>query len=75
MAGTMGSAGKSVRVEGSLIISEAHCFQSIPRLWTWLEKNDYRSYDTLDCLSSIYFCPFALSPGSISNCRAKRPKS
>ncbi len=75
MAGTMGSAGKSVRVGGSLIFSEAQCFQSIPRLWTLLKKSEYRSYDTLDCLSSIYFCPFALATGSISNCRAKRPKS
>jgi rhamnogalacturonyl hydrolase YesR len=54
MGNTMVSVGKEPRVEFKGVISKDQIFQSICRLASWLEKNDYRGYDTFDGLSARY---------------------
>src|SRR5580698_3585652 len=57
MASMTGSAGKQPSVGDANSISKAKIMESIGRLSDWLEKNDYRGYDTFDGLSSKYLRP------------------
>lgn len=57
MATMTASAGKVSSVSGSREASKGRIFDSICRLSDWLEKNDYRAYDTFDGLSSKLLRP------------------
>jgi hypothetical protein len=56
MASTMVSAGKKAEAVGGH--PKARIWKSIVRLNDWLEKNDYRGYDTFDGLSAKFLRPF-----------------
>jgi hypothetical protein len=56
MASTMASAGKQAEAVGGN--PKARIWDSIVRLNAWLEKNDYRGYDTFDGLSAKFLRPF-----------------
>src|SRR5271154_1187478 len=56
MASTTVSAGKKPAAENSA--AKARIWESIVRLNGWLEKNDYRGYDTFDGLSAKFVRPF-----------------
>jgi hypothetical protein len=51
-------AGKSLKKRSDCGISKAQIHECISRLFDWLEKNDYRGYDTFDGLNSILLRPF-----------------
>lgn len=51
------SAGNQPQVRTSNILSKEQIFESISRLSGWLERNDYRGYDTFDGLSAVYLRP------------------
>jgi hypothetical protein len=51
----MASAGKQLAQSGSAV--KAQIFESINRLSGWLEKNDYRGYDTFDGLNAKFLRP------------------
>src|SRR5271154_3152686 len=55
MASTTVSAGKKTEAENSA--AKARIWASIVRLNEWLEKNDYRGYDTFDGLSARFLRP------------------
>jgi rhamnogalacturonyl hydrolase YesR len=57
MASTTVSAGNKLDAPIRGDISKDQIFDSISRLAGWLERNDYRGYDTFDGLSSKYFRP------------------
>jgi len=57
MASMTVSAGKKPGVEDVNSISKDKIMESIGRLSHWLEKNDYRGYDTFDGLSSKFLRP------------------
>jgi len=57
MASTTVSVGKKTGVEGARLISKDQISDSMGRLSGWLEKNDYRGYDTFDGLSAKYLRP------------------
>jgi len=57
MASTMVSAGKSTEVASTERVSKDQISDSICRLSGWLERNDYRGYDTFDGLSAKYARP------------------
>jgi len=50
----MVSAGKKLKIEAINSVSKDEISDSIGRLSDWLEKNDYRGYDTFDGLSAKY---------------------
>jgi len=52
MASTMVSAGNEPKVRSGDVISKDQIFASISRLYDWLEKNDYKGWDTFDGLDS-----------------------
>jgi hypothetical protein len=58
MANTTVSVGDERQVQPKNQISKAQIFESIRRLSGWLERNDYRGYDTFDGLSAKYLRPF-----------------
>ena len=58
MAIMTASAGEQRVSEGSNTASKALIYESIERLSRWLEKNDYRGYDTFDGLSARFLRPF-----------------
>src|SRR6266436_3753052 len=57
MESTTVSVGKRTGVEGARLISKDQISESIGRLSDWLEKNDYRGYDTFDGLSAKFVRP------------------
>ena len=57
MASTTVSAGKSTKAARTETVSKDQISESIGRLSGWLEKNDYRGYDTFDGLSAKYVRP------------------
>jgi rhamnogalacturonyl hydrolase YesR len=60
MASTTASVGKGVFVQTDNRISKGRIFESIGRLSSWLEQNDYRGYDTFDGLNAKYLRPLTL---------------
>ena len=52
MASTMVSVGNQSAVNSASQDAKHQIYASIRRLYDWLEKNDYRGYDTFDGLSS-----------------------
>ncbi|MFY9691472.1 MAG: hypothetical protein WA369_12455 [Candidatus Acidiferrales bacterium] len=57
MASTTVSAGKGTRAKVAGGISKSQISESIDRLSSWLERNDYRGYDTFDGLNARYVRP------------------
>jgi hypothetical protein len=57
MVSTTVSAGKKAGTAAAGRISKGQIYESIGRLSDWLEKNDYRGYDTFDGLSAKYLRP------------------
>jgi len=57
MASTMASAGEQLQRNGTKGMLKSQLFASISRLSDWLEKNDYRGYDTFDGLNARYVRP------------------
>jgi rhamnogalacturonyl hydrolase YesR len=57
MASTTVSAGKPAVKTNAGAISKSDIFEAIGKLSDWLEKNDYRGYDTFDGLSAKYLRP------------------
>jgi hypothetical protein len=57
MASTTASVGKEVSTRTHSPISKDRIFESIGRLADWLERNDYRGYDTFDGLNAKYLRP------------------
>ncbi len=57
MASTMVSAGEMRRGSGSSHSQKAEVYDSLLRLFGWLEKEDYRGYDTFDGLNSVLLRP------------------
>lgn len=57
MENTTVSAGSEPRIQSGSILSKDQIFESISRLFGWLERNDYQGYDTFDGLSAKYVRP------------------
>src|SRR5580692_722336 len=57
MATTMASAGRPLAATGVSEEDKRQIFDSIRRLSDWLERNDYRGYDTFDGLSARFVRP------------------
>src|SRR6202451_196891 len=57
MATTMASAGEARGAVGVAEEDKRQIFDSIHRLSDWLERNDYRGYDTFDGLSARFVRP------------------
>ena len=57
MGSTTASAGEKAKVQDACAVSKYEIFDSIGRLSDWLEKNDYRGYDTFDGLNAKYVRP------------------
>ena len=57
MASTTVSAGKHSSASGTGRLSKEQISESLGRLSGWLEKNDYRGYDTFDGLNAKYLRP------------------
>jgi len=61
MASTTAYAGEQPRVQAKTQASKDQIYWSICRLSAWLEKNDYRGYDTFDGLNARFLRPFAFN--------------
>jgi hypothetical protein len=57
MASTTASAGSQTKTQGGSRVSKDQIAESLGRLSDWLEKNDYRGYDTFDGLNAKYLRP------------------
>ena len=57
MGSTMAFAGEEIRSAGANAAVKQEIFQSICRLSDWLERNDYRAYDTFDGLNARFVRP------------------
>src|SRR5580704_3867940 len=57
MASTRASAGSQTKTQGGSRVSKDQIAESLGRLSDWLEKNDYRGYDTFDGLNAKYLRP------------------
>ncbi len=57
----MASAGKQLGVTGGNAAAKTQIYDSIRRLYDWLEKNDYSAYDTFDGLSARFARPFTFN--------------
>src|ERR1041384_4442138 len=53
------SVGSATLAGKSNVMAKRELFSSIERLQSWLEKNDYRGYDTFDGLNAVYLRPLA----------------
>jgi polysaccharide biosynthesis protein VpsJ len=58
MASTMASVGEAPALQSGSALSKAQVYESIARLSGWLERNDYRGYDTFDGLNARFARPF-----------------
>ena len=58
MASMTASAGEQRRVPAKDPVAKDHIYRSICRLSSWVEKNDYRGYDTFDGLNARFLRPF-----------------
>jgi len=60
MASTTASVGEEIMPRTRIRISKGQIFESIEQLSRWLERNEYRGYDTFDGLNSKYLRPLTL---------------
>src|ERR1051326_5241306 len=58
---TMASAGKQMGVVSGNAAAKTLVYDSISRLYGWLEKNDYKAYDTFDGLSARFVRPLTFN--------------
>jgi hypothetical protein len=58
MASTTAFAGERPERKDELKVSKRELYESIRRLSEWLQRNDYRGYDTFDGLSARLMRPF-----------------
>ena len=61
MANTMASVGKTPPMQGRYGKAKAQLYESICRLSVWLERNDYRGYDTFDGLNAKLLRPLTFN--------------
>ncbi len=61
MASTMAYAGKQPAVQRGRRFQKSRLYESICRLSDWLEKSDYRGYDTFDGLNSSLLRPLTFN--------------
>jgi len=59
MASTTAYAGERLGIQADGQVSKPQVYGSICWLTGWLEKNDYRGYDTFDGLNARFLRPFA----------------
>lgn len=57
MASTTAFAGEQIRNQGTNRVVKGQLYESIGRLYDWLERNEYRGYDTFDGLSARFVRP------------------
>lgn len=57
MASTTASAGEKIGNKDQSGITKDQLYESIQRLSSWLERNDYRGYDTFDGLNARFVRP------------------
>ncbi len=57
MASTTTFAGNKIDGKDKIAISKGQLYESIGRLSDWLERNDYRGYDTFDGLNARWIRP------------------
>jgi hypothetical protein len=57
MASTTAYAGEQLRVQGVSRVLKGQLYESIGRLSDWLDKSDYRGYDTFDGLNARFVRP------------------
>lgn len=57
----MASAGKQVGAQSGNVATKAQLYDSIGRLSAWLEKNEYRGYDTFDGLNAKFVRPLTFN--------------
>jgi polysaccharide biosynthesis protein VpsJ len=57
MATTTASVGKQLEVQNGNRVAESEIYESILRLSSWLEKSEYRGYDTFDGLNAKFVRP------------------
>ena len=57
----MASAGKQMGVVSGNAAAKTLVYDSISRLYGWLEKNDYKAYDTFDGLSARFVRPLTFN--------------
>jgi hypothetical protein len=58
MASVTTSASEQVQLSGGDGVVKSEIYESIQRLVSWLEQNDYRGYDTFDGLNARFVRPF-----------------
>lgn len=58
MASIMASVGERLEVRGTDGAAKSKIYESILRLFGWLERNDYQGYDTFDGLNARLARPF-----------------
>ena len=61
MASTTAYAGERLRIRADGQLSKQQVYESICRLSGWLEKNDYRGYDTFDGLNARFLRPLTFN--------------
>ena len=61
MATMTASVGKQSGIQLTRQAAREQLYESIDRLSAWLEKNDYRGYDTFDGLNARFLRPLTLS--------------
>src|SRR5664280_2484998 len=61
MATTTAYPGKRLGVQRRSTFLKEQVYESICRLWDWLEKNDYRGYDPFDGLNARYLRPLTFN--------------
>jgi rhamnogalacturonyl hydrolase YesR len=57
----MASTGKKLGASGGNVAVKSQIFESIERLSDWLERNDYRGYDTFDGLNARFVRPLTFN--------------
>jgi hypothetical protein len=58
MASMMAFAGEQLETREKNTVVKSQIYDSISRLYGWLERNDYRGYDTFDGLNARFVRPF-----------------
>jgi hypothetical protein len=57
----MASVGEPLEVQTGNAVAKAQIYDSMQRLFGWLEQNEYRGYDTFDGLSARFVRPFTFN--------------
>jgi hypothetical protein len=68
MGSMTASVGKDYRIGHGSVPLKTQLMDSMRRLSEWLEKNDYRGYDTFDGLNARFVRPFTFERASPARC-------